>query len=188
MNKREIYEHLADIYLDNSGKKKKGFKKFFDPRVIYLAVFLLTIVVSIPIFIFVSHKSSLKSQVALVIQPTSVRMNFHRGATKKEIFSFDINQLDLAEFNTLSFSIRKLWPADIINIRVEINNKLKERSAIYLDDLSYKWKNYEFNLSDFKNVTNWKKMDKLSFIIEEWNIKGERGIVYIDNVKFIKEE
>ena len=188
MNKREIYEHLADIYLDNSGKKKRRYKKFFDYKVIYPAAILLTIVVSVSIFSFISHKSTLKSQVALVIQPTSVRMNFHRGATKKEIFSFDINQLDLAEFNTLAFSVRKLWPADIINLKVEINNKLKEKSAIYLDDLSYRWKNYKFNLSDFKNITNWRKMDKLSFIIEEWNIKGEGGIIYIDNVKFIKEE
>ena len=64
---------------------------------------------------------------------------------------------------------------------------LEERSEIYLKDLTYKWKNYKFDISDFKNITNWKKMGKLSFVIEEWNINGERGIVYIDNVKFIKE-
>ena len=187
MNKGEIYEHLAKIYLDNSGKKRKRHKDFFNPKFIYPIIFFLIIVISVPLFNLISKRSNLKSQMAFVIQPTSVRMNFLRGATKKEIFSFDLEHLDLGNFSYLSFSIRKLWPADTISLRVELSNKLGEKSEIYLEDLTYKWKNYEYGFSNFKDITNWQKMDKLSFVIEEWNIKGERGIIYIDNVKFIKE-
>ena len=187
MNKKEIYEHLASIYLDNSRKRKKKarlfprYEKFFPASVI--SVLFISLVFAVSTF----KKSGFTRQVALVIQPTTIKLNFNSGATKKEVYSFDLNGIDLSKFDALLFSARKARPSDAIFLRVELSNALQETSEVYIKEIKYKWQDYKINFADFKKITDWSRVSKVAFVIEEWNVTGDKGVIYIDNVKMIKE-
>lgn len=190
MDKKEIYEHLANIYLDaSSGTKKKKKRKKYPPvlKSIFLSAVIVVFTISLYHLSQFSKTSALKStQVALILQSDATKMNFNFDPAKKEIFSLGLNKLDITGFRRLAFSARKTNPHDTITLRVEFNNRFQEKSSIYFRDIPCKWKDYSVNLSEFKNISHWNEMNNLAFIVEEWNVREKKGIVYIDNIRLLR--
>jgi hypothetical protein len=187
MDKKDIYEHLAKIYLDASSKKenkKKAYPKVF--KNLFLIIIVLVFTFS---FVFFNNSRKTKpfnSEVALVLLPDVVKINFHFDPVRKEIYTIDLNNLDLSRFKALGFSIRKANYYDDIILRVEFNT-FGEKSEIYLKDIpAFKWQDYKIALSEFKNISDWSKMANFSFVIEEWGVKEKKGIVYIDNLRLLR--
>ena len=94
--------------------------------------------------------------------------------------------MDLSRYKALAFSAKKTNYDGDIALRVEFTTRFKEKSEKYLRDIPNRWQEYKINLSDFAGINDWSSMSGLSFVIEEWNVQKKRGIVYIDNVRFIK--
>ncbi|MCG2706250.1 MAG: hypothetical protein L6254_01725 [Candidatus Omnitrophica bacterium] len=199
MDKKHIYEHLAEIYLDASSKRKKKVNDpsvFKNPLFISITVFfisgfiLFAIINSDRIIITKPGKGktvNLKSEVALILQPDAVKMNFHFDPAQKEIYAINLNDLNLVKYEALGFSVRKAKYGDNIILKIEFLNASNEKSEVYLANIpSYKWRDYRINLKEFRDINDWSKMLNLSFIVEEWNIEGKRGIVYIDNIRFLR--
>ena len=186
MDKKEIFEHLADIYLDASLKKKKKsrkFSRFQTPGLIAaLAVSLFTIL----LFYKSPKKSLLEPQVALVISSEAAKINFNFDPAKKEVYSIDLKRLNLVAYKRLGFSVKKSHYADNLRLRVEFANGFKEESEVYIQEIPSQWKDYQINFSEFKKIGNWQDMQNLSFIVEEWNVEKKKGVVYIDNIRFLK--
>lgn len=187
MDKKDIYEHLARIYLDTSSKREKRIKTH---RLIFRNLLFISI-----IFIFVfgtvlffssSRNKSFDSEVALVLLAEATKINFNFNPAKKETYSFNLNKLNLSKFKALDFSVKKSNYQDSLSLRVEFTNTLKEKSEIYFKDISHKWQNYRVNLSEFGGISDWSRMLVLSFTLEEWNTKDKKGIVYIDNVRLLR--
>jgi len=188
MNKAEVYEHLANIYLDSSRKRKKIVKSKASRqfKILFVIIIFIVLVFLTALFINSPKKTSLNAEIAYVIQPDVVKINYNFNVIKKEVYSMDLNSLELSPFKTLAFSVRKTNPEDTVFLRVELTNAFKEISEVYLKDIKYRWKSFRIALADFKNISEWSDMSKLSFIVEEWNTKNKHGVVYIDDVKFIK--
>ena len=191
MDKKEIYEHLAKIYLDASLKhKKKRTGIFFSLlKNRYFSFFIAIIALSgLSFFTFSYSKRSkpLNSEIALVLQPDVVKVNFHFDPVKKEIYSIYLNKLILTRFKALGFSVKKANYQDNISLRVEFTSAFKEKSEVYLKDISHRWQDYKISLSEFKNISDWSEMLRLSFIVEEWNVREKIGVVYIDNIRFLR--
>lgn len=186
MDKKEIYEHLAKIYLDASAKKTKKtkiprrFKNFFFIIIAFIFIF------SVFLFTRSYDKKPPNSEIAIVLQPDTVKINFHFDPARKEIYSVDLNKLDLSRFKTLGFSAKKVNYQDNISLRVEFNSAYKEKSEVYLKNISHRWQDYKIPFSEFKNISDWSEILNLSFIVEEWNVQEKRGVVYIDNVRFLR--
>ncbi len=187
MDKKDIYEHLANIYLDASStkKKKKSFRKSSGLRKLSLIGLALTLVLS---FFFIaknhySRKPLNTAQVALVLYPDTLKINFNFDPAKKEICAINLNNLNLAHYKTLNFFIKKKDPKNNLSLRVEFTNSFKETSFIYLREIPCKWSEYKIPFSDFKAISDWTEMASLSFIIEEWNTAEKKDIVYLDDVK-----
>jgi hypothetical protein len=187
MDKKDIYEHLANIYLDASLKKKKKgkennyFKKLFFGS--------LAVIFGLSIFMFGSayfNRPARTSYVSLVLYPDTVRINFNFGPAKKEICSIGLNKLNLSRYKALSFSLKKNNYFDKIALRVEFTNPYNESSHLYLTDIPADWKEYKINLAQFKGISDWTEMSNLSFIIEEWNAKEKKDIVYIENIRVLR--
>jgi len=187
MEKKDIYEHLAKIYLDASLKRKKKakestrvFRNLFlgSSAAIFILVFSL-------VFNF-SRNKGLKAETALVLQPDAVKINFHFDPAKKEFYSLALNNLDLGRYKTLAFSAKKADYKDNLALKIEFINVFKEKSELYLRNLSHKWGDYKISLGEFKNLSDWSSMINLGFVVEEWNAKEKRGIVYLDNIRFLK--
>jgi len=187
MEKKDIYEHLAKIYLDASSKRKhkstestKLFKNLFVTSVIFIALLGVFLVFNIV------QKKGLRTQTALVLQPDAVKLNFHFDPAKKELYSISLNNLNLNTYKTLAFSAKKHNYKDNIAMRIEFINTFKEKSELYLKNIPLKWEEFKIDLAKFKSLTNWSEMFKLDFVVEEWNVKEKKGVVYLDNIRFLK--
>ncbi|MEW6101648.1 MAG: hypothetical protein AB1481_05080 [Candidatus Omnitrophota bacterium] len=187
MDKKDIYEHLAKIYLDASSRKSKksALRTKSFKNIIIVAVFFI-LGAGLALFFNLRKDKGFDSEVALVLCADPVKINFHFDPAKKEIFSLDLNKLNLINYKALGFSLKNATKKDSISLRVEFASAFKEHSEIYLEKIPYKWQDYKIDLSAFKNISDWSEMQVLAFIVEEWNSKEKNGIVYLDNVRLLK--
>ena len=187
MDKKEIYEHLAKIYLDASSKKKKRTKthlKLYN-NLFVIGLFLLA-GIGLNLIYFSTKDKGLPSETALFILNDHAKINFNFDPVKKESFTVNLNRLNLDRFKTLAFSIKNTSSKNMVSLRVEFTNSFKERSEVYVRNIPPKWHDFKISLLDFKNITYWQEMQNISFIVEEWNAREDRGILYLDNVRFLK--
>ncbi len=189
MDKKDIYEHLANIYLDASLKKKKKSKKDFKFRNLLIGnLVVLVLVFSSFFFLNVYKKSKLKgaSQVALVLYPDIAKINFNFDPAKKEIYSLKLKSLNLGHYKALAFSVKKTNYKNSISLRVEFNNSYNEKAFVYVKDIPAKWNEYVINFSEFKGVSDWSDMSGLSFSVEEGNSKEKTDVVFLENIRVIR--
>ncbi len=185
MEKKDIYEHLAKIYLDNTPAYKNNKSKTEDYKIYIFVAIAVVIVVSSLFLIPFSHRNSV-SETSIVLSPDPVKINYKFDPIKKESYSFDLKRLNIAGFKSLVFSAKKSNFNDAVSVRVEFISNYKEHSEIYIKDVPGKWKEYSIDLAEFKSISEWSQMSGLVFTVEEWNTRNDKGIIYIDNVRFIK--
>lgn len=190
MDKKDIYEHLANIYLDASSGKKKQKKtgKAFGVKNLTLIGLALALMLS---FFFTaknhySRKPLPATQIALVLYPDVLKINFNFDPAKKEICSINLNNLNLDRYSALGFSIKKDDPENNVSLRVEFTNSFKETAFIYLKEIPSKWNAYKIPFTEFKAISDWTEMSNLSFIVEEWNTAEKKDVVYIEDVKVLQ--
>lgn len=187
MDKKDIYEHLADIYLDASAKRKKSTKQYpKNARNIIFAGIIAFAAGLLFLARFHNPKARLNSEVALIIASDAIKINFNFNPAKKETYSVDLNRLDMAKFKTLAFSAKNTNYRNHLSLRVEFTSIFNERSQVYVRNIPYHWQDYKLNLSDFKNISDWSEMKTLAIGIEEWNAKEKNGVLYIDNIRFLR--
>ena len=187
MDKKDIYEHLAKIYLDASSKKKKRNKAY--PKLfknLFIVSIFLMVGLSTTLFSSMIKKQHLNSETALALQNDPAKINFNFDPAKKETYSINLNRLNIAGARALAFSVRNMNPKDKISLRVEFTNAFKEKSEVYVRNLPSKWQDFKIELSEFKNINYWSEGLNLAFSVEEWNASAKKGVVYIDNVRLIK--
>ena len=190
MNKKEIYEHLANIYLDassKSSKKKQRFSSYPKPVQGILLVGLV-MVLGLGSFTTYSHifNRTPAGQIALFLHQDAAKINFNFDPAKKETFSLNLKQLNLSKYKSLAFMVRKTNPKDIISLRVEFINRFNEKSEIYIKNISTKWTDQKLDFKSFAKMNDWAQMKELAFSIEEWNAREKSGIVYLDNIRVLK--
>ncbi|HTZ11286.1 MAG TPA: hypothetical protein VMD04_02760 [Candidatus Margulisiibacteriota bacterium] len=188
MDKKDIYEHLAKIYLDASSQKKKKSKKkpIVSKGLFFTGSFVVLSLVAVITSSLLLKPKSFIPETALVIADDALKINFSFTPVKKEVVFLNLNKLNLADYKALGFSVKKADFNDTLSLRVEFNNIFNEKSEVYCKNISYKWQKFKINLSDFKKISDWSEMSGLSFTVEEWNSRDKKGLVYIDNVRLIK--
>ncbi|MBI4972980.1 MAG: hypothetical protein HZC16_04085 [Candidatus Omnitrophica bacterium] len=186
MDKKDIYEHLANIYLDASLKKKNKAKEHQAVKGLFFLSLAVIFGLSGILITVLRKKEPLNTEVALVLLPEAAKINFHFNPAKKETYTINLNKLDLSQYKTLGFSAKKSFYADKLSLRIELASIFREASEIYIRDIPVKWQDYKIELPNFKKISDWSEMVRLSFIVEEWNVGEKKGVVYIDNVRFLK--
>jgi hypothetical protein len=190
VNKKEIYEHLANIYLDASSKSSKKRNRFSTyPKKVQVAL-LIGIVMILGVGSLLTYSNlpnrNHPGQIALFLYQSTAKINFNFDPAVREVFSINLKHLNLSSYNSLGFSVKKTNPNDIISLRIEFTNRFNERSEIYIKDISNKWTEHKIDLSRFGRKEYWTQMKELAFSIEEWNAREKSGIVYLDNIRVIK--
>ncbi len=186
MNKKDIYEHLAHIYLDASKTKKKSKTKDHF-KYLFFASLALVVLLTISYAYFMPRSIKLaRAQVALVLQSEASKINFHFDPAKKEIYAIGLNKLNMTPYKMLGFTIRKGAFQDTVTIRISFANTFQETAQLYVRDISHRWQDYRIPLSDFKGIANWNNMTELCFVVEEWNARDKNGVVYIDNIRLLR--
>ncbi|MCX5694866.1 MAG: hypothetical protein NT014_07120 [Candidatus Omnitrophica bacterium] len=190
MNKKEIYEHLANIYLDASSKSSKKKHKFGSYPKTIQRIFLVGLVMALGAGSFYTysntHQQNQFGETALFLYQGPAKINFNFDPATKEMFALNLKQLNLSKYKVLGFAIRKTNPKDIISLRIEFTNRFNEKSEIYIKDITDKWTDYKINLSRFGRMEYWTQMKELAFSIEKWNAREKSGIVFLDNIRVLK--
>ena len=190
MNKKEIYEHLANIYLDASSKSSKKKHRFnVYPKTIHWNILVgLLIILGIGSFTTysrISHRTP-AGQIALFLHQDTAKINFNFDPAKKEIFSLNLKQLNLSKYKTLAFTVKKTNSTDIISLRVEFTNRFNEKSEVYIKNIPTKWTDEKLDFKNFAKMNDWNQMKELAFSVEEWNVREKSGVVYLDNVRVLR--
>jgi hypothetical protein len=188
MDKKDIYDHLAKIYLDASSKTKRKKKNKLSAFLWRNILFASIVVIALSLFVLhavFSKNSSNSSEISLVMAHDAVKINFNFDPAKKEAYSLNLNKQNLSRFKALSFSARKVDPKDTITLRIEFTNSFKERAEVYVRDVPARWHDYTLDFLQFRNITDWSSMSNLSFIVEAWNASDKHGVLYIDNIRLI---
>lgn len=190
MNKKEIYEHLANIYLDASSKtsRKKNKLRFYPKTTQSLILVGLVLALGLASTITYSqlYKHNRQAQIALFLYQDTAKINFNFDPAKKETFALNLKRLNLSKYKILAFSVRKTNPKDIISLRIEFVNRFNEKSEIYLKDISNKWVDHKIDFRRFVKLGDWSQMKELAFSVEEWNAREKSGVIYLDNVRVLK--
>jgi len=123
MDKKDIYEHLAKIYLDASSTKKKK-DSFYSKISKNLLLIALVCVFGISAaFIINSGKYKTNNpEVALILAPDSLKINFNFDPVKKEILTLNLKHLSLNNYKKIALSVKKMNISDTISLRVEFTS------------------------------------------------------------------
>ncbi len=186
MDKREIYEHLARIYLDASSRKKKKIKKPVRLNYVFFVLVILALTLTTVLSRYFWGNKKADTRVALLLQNDVAKINFNFNPAKKEIYTINLNNLNLNRFNTIAFALKKSNYHDSVALKVELANTFREKSGVYIKYIPCRWQDYEIKLSNFKGISDWSAMTNLSFTIEEWNTREKHGVVYIDNLRLLR--
>jgi hypothetical protein len=191
MDKKDIYEHLAKIYLDTTpatGKKKAALSTAKRKRVyLFAAIPFIAGILIFPLLVsFRGHPILPFSSTSMLISADTIKMAFDLETAKKQAYELNLKELNLNDYKVLAFALRDSNYNDTLSFRVEFTNAFKERSEIYVTGISNKWKECRLNLADFKGITDWSEMNGMSFVVEEWNTRDRKGIIFIDDVRFLK--
>ncbi|MEI6632137.1 MAG: hypothetical protein WCL25_05955, partial [bacterium] len=123
MDRKDVYDHLAKIYLDASSKTKRK-KRHKDHSKITQGLFALAAVGMLSlllVFLLSARKNKdLTSEIALIFAPEAVKINFNFDPAKKEAYSLNLNSVNFKHFKVLAFSVRKANPGGSVSLRVEL--------------------------------------------------------------------
>lgn len=191
MDKEEIYEHLAQVYLGKKSQDKPQSKKHFrfpqQARIILM--FLAGCVVFYSLTAFLSRRHDFKASIIFALNNSPIRVKYDLNDPFPQVKDFSITippTADIAKYKSLNFSIRGLEEGYPDVVRVVLTNTKNETAFQYIDQVNLKWKHATIPLEDFSGITDLSTLSEVSFVLEGWNVKKKKGIILIDDICFSK--
>lgn len=186
MRNKEIYERIADTYLGKNKKNGKAKKKKWFIFWTVINILLLFTVFFLPKFVL---SKAIKSKAAVYIlserYPLRLVYDLRPPNLGKKDFSFSLPLADARKYRCLRLRMKGEGAANFTNIlKLELENTRGEKAAYYLKGILSKWQDFSVSLSNFKGISDWSNIARLSFIFEDWNVSAKKGILYIDNIRF----
>lgn len=193
MEKNEVYDYLAKVYLDKQpSAAARPFEKKRPSSFRKHALFLILPIIALPsLYLFLRHPlrqhtpKGWSLQLDVGNELIKIRYNFTASDLKKEGYLISLSDLNAQGFKELEFKARRRKDFGAMHLRVALENNFRENAARYVK-VDSKWRHYKIKLSDFKEITAWDKLKNISFIIEEWNVADKDDCVYIDELRFTK--
>lgn len=192
--KKEISDHLAEIFFEKKKRSSKHAKKPFSRRVLVLffLIFLLLSVAGFKLLYFHTDELvKLESNIRLVKHDGPYRVGFdfrERRASRVETFTLEMPEIDLRDYRKLRFSLRLLGEDSQREgtIKVSLINARKEISSLYVQNVGHSWTGVEIPCENFQSISDWSNLRQLAFSLEEWNIRPKKGSLLIDEIEFVK--
>jgi hypothetical protein len=195
VEKSEVYDYLAKIYLDKQPAVPAARGSNHNPALWkkYLLILIIP-AIAIPALYLLARplKSSLTRArsvyIATANEPIKIKFNFSDSQIKKQGEAIALSDLDVSDFKYIQLRLRRQKKYGALSLRVEAENGLKENASYYLTGLSNNWQDYKIALGEFKEITRWDILRRVSFTIEEWNAENKEDCVYIDEIRFTQGE
>ena len=190
MNRNEIYDHLAQVYL---GKKKKAVKTEKAQKKYFSAWLIINILITVLVFAstfygltaFWQHQD-LTSNIVYSLHKGSIRIsyNFKNSSLPEKTFAMDLPQVNASKYGSLNFSVRAKEEGNPGILKIILSNRLNEQSYYYVQNVDYKWKEISIPFAEFKNISDWTNVKDLAVVLESWNVDNPKGMILIDDLRF----
>ncbi len=194
MDKEEIYEHLAQVYLGKKSQQQVETKKNINilrlPKEVkaFLMVFAVALTFYTLTAFFSKRDENLKTNILFALNNSPIRLTYNLNDPFPQVkdFSITIPKIDIAKYKSLNFSMRGLEEGYPDIVKVVLKNKKNEIAFKYIEGVNLKWKQHSIALEDFSGITDWSALSEVSFVLEAWNVKKKKGIILIEDICFSK--
>ena len=189
MNREDIYDHLAQVYLGKrkevDTKKKKQFNAWLVINILIAFVIFASATYGLTAFL-AQKRTDFNSSILFSLHngPVTFEYNFQNSLHPTESFSLSIPAIEIAKYKSLQFAVRAREEGSPGILKVVFRNKRNETSSYYIQGIILKWKNFNIPLEEFREITDWSTIEDVSFILETWNVEKKKGLILIDNIYF----
>lgn len=188
MNRDEIYDHLAKVYL---GKRENIEPKKPEPpkgawlliNVVITAFILTSVVYGLTAFL-TQRRDTFRSSVMYALNNSPIRLTYTVGGAYPQVknLTIAVPAMDVSKYSRLNLSMRSV-KGNPGMLKVVLKNAREEEASYFLQGLKDRWQDYSIPFEEM-NLTDWKSLKDISFVVEAWNAKELTGSVLIDNISF----
>ncbi|NTV28633.1 MAG: hypothetical protein HGA80_00950 [Candidatus Omnitrophica bacterium] len=190
MTRDEIYDHLAKVYLGKRESavelKSSGNKShvWLVINIVTTAFILASIVYGLTAF-FAKRNDELKSRIIYALNNSPIRLAYAVGGEYPQVkdLTIEMPRVDVSKFTRMNLSMKGQEGGSPGVIKVVLTNDKLERASYYLQGIKERWQEYSVSFEEL-NLTDWKTLKEISFVVEAWNADKPKGAVFIDNIGF----
>lgn len=189
MNRDEIYDHLAKVYLGKKNNVQEIKKKKLNTAwlVMNIAVTLLILASSFYGFTAFLNRQQfdLKNRVVFSLNnnPIKVAYDLEYPFPPVKTFSVAIPAKDISKFSKLNVSVRGMQEGYPGVVKLILTNQKNEQSTFFLQDIALDWQHLTIPLDKFR-LTDLTTVSELSFVLESWNVQNKKGVLLVDDISF----
>jgi len=189
MNRDEIYDHLAQVYLGKRSKaeeqKKKQFHAWLTINIVITVIILASAFYGLTAFLNQKVSSFEKSILFFLHNgPSRMEYDFEDPFPPTKSFSLSIPQMDVTKYSKINFAIRAKEEGSPGIVKIILKNQKDETAYRYIQGIDLKWKEYSIPFEEFKQITDWTNLTEVTFILESWNVDQKKGMILIGDVSF----
>lgn len=190
MNRDEIYDHLAQVYLGKREVVQKAKPPRMRPQawlvlnVVITGFILASVIWGLTAFLTQSD-DFLKSRVIYKLNNSPIHLTYNVGDNFPQVkeLVLDLPDVDASKYRYVHLSIRGEEQGHPGMLKIVLMNERNEKAEYYLQGVKSKWQDYVVSFEDL-NLTDWKSLKDIAFVVESWNAVNHKGAVFIDNISF----
>ncbi|MBF0485787.1 MAG: hypothetical protein HQL16_04655 [Candidatus Omnitrophica bacterium] len=190
MTRDEIYDHLAKVYL---GKREsvietKPLRKkshvWLVINVVITSFILASVVYGLTAFL-TKRNDLLKSRVIYSLNNSPIRLFYSVGGDYPQVkdLTIPLPVVDVSKFSRINLSLKGMPNGNPGMLKVVLTNEREEKASYYLQGIKTRWQDYSISFDEL-NLTDWKSLKDISFVVEAWNAEQLNGSVLVDNISF----
>ena len=189
MNRDEIYDHLAQVYLGKKNsvqetKKKKLNAAWLMTNIMITLVILASSFYGLTAFLK-RQEVDFKNKIVYSLNNNPIHIAYDLDYPYPPIktFSLMIPSKDVSKFSKVNISIRGMDQGYPGVVKMVLSNQKNEKATYFIQDVGLGWQKVSIPLSKF-NLTDFTSITDLSFVLESWNVRSKKGTVLLDEVSF----
>jgi len=189
MNRDEIYDHLAKVYLGKKSSVQEKKKKKLNAAWLMMNI-LITLFILVSSFYgftaFLNRQQvDLKNRVVYSLNNNPIRIAYNLDYPFPPIktFSLSVPSRDISKFSKLNLSVRGMDEGYPGVVKLVLSNQKNEKATYFIEDVELGWQHLTIPLEKFK-MTDLTSVTDVAFVLESWNVQNKSGIVLIDDISF----
>lgn len=190
--KKEVSDHLAKVFFETNRQKERKeerhFVFFIALSIALVAGFVLAVTFAPSLYRGFQTSRNASLGLQRFDGPYLMKFDFTNTVSQAAVLNIDLPDVDARVFSGLLFSVR-LHNADARSLgalKVGLVNKRRETATQYFSDITPFWKKLSFPFSLLDHFTDRSSLISLQFILEPWNTRAKRGVLVIDDIRFVK--
>lgn len=189
MNRDEIYDHLAKVYLGKKNSVQETKKKKLNAAWLTMNIVITLLILASSFYGFTAflnrQQLDLKNRViySLSNNPIHIAYDLDYPYPPVKSFSLSIPTKDISKFSKLNVSIRGMDAGYPGVVKLVLSNQKNEKATYFLQDIGLDWQHLIIPLEKFR-LTDMTTITDLSFVLESWNVQSKKGIVLVDDISF----